>query len=189
MEYLTAPASSAKPRLSIDAAIIQAPCSDREAFLDILGNDQYTALNARAQEMVNAGNEEEVMSFKGYDEIFPGVPVCARRWLSLTSPDGTGSDDYFSQDLSEEQLARSFGSLPAKTPLCVLFSGQDEFAKQVDKPALLTRWIAATRKGQGRIDEEFSGIVQDASHALKEVEQSVVDELVERVVAFVKSIS
>ncbi|TVY51981.1 UPF0613 protein PB24D3.06c, partial [Lachnellula suecica] len=131
MEYLTGPGHETRP--AIDGAIIQAPASDREAMAFEMDPDLYKSSCAAAQAMVDAGLSKEILPYKETDRFLP-APCTAYRWLSLASPNHDGDDDYFSSDLSDEQLMASFGKLPKGSPLCILFSGEDEYmAKELDK--------------------------------------------------------
>ncbi|KAA8566909.1 hypothetical protein EYC84_010006 [Monilinia fructicola] len=167
LEYLTGPGH--ETNAPIDGGIIQGPVSD-------------------PQKMVNAGDGEEVLPSSATQGFFPS-PVCARRWLSLASPNHDGDDDYFSSDLTDEQLKKTFGSLPARSPLCILFSGADEYVpKFVDKEALVKRWIDIVKKGDGKVDEENSVVVPGASHNLTKSPKAV-PELVKRVLGFLDGLS
>ena len=142
-----------------------------------------------AQKMIETGNGDEILSSKETKNFFGQAPVTARRWISLASPNHDGDDDYFSSDLSDEQLLKSFGTLPKETPLCVLISGNDEYMpKTLDKEALLRRWVDITKKGEGRIDEIQSGILEGASHNLAGDKEEIVEGLVKRVLGFLKGL-
>jgi len=187
MEYLTGPGS--KDRAPIDGGIIQAPASDREALQMMLDPNVYKESCAVAQLMIASGNGEEILPSRETKGFFPST-VCARRWLSLASPNHDGDDDYFSSDLTDEQLMKSFGSLPAGSPLCILFSGEDEYVpKSINKEALVQRWIEFVKKGEGKVDEEYSGILEGASHSLAGNTDGVVLGLVERVLGFLNGLS
>ncbi|TGO59110.1 hypothetical protein BCON_0048g00360 [Botryotinia convoluta] len=186
MEYLTG--SGHEANAPIDGAIIQAPASDREALGQELDADVLKNGIALAQKMVEAGDGEEILPSKATEGFF-GSPVCARRWLSLASPNHDGDDDYFSSDLTDEQLKKTFGSLPVRSPLLILFSGNDEYVpKYVDKEALVKRWIGFVKKGDGKVDEENSAVIPGASHNLTKSPEAV-PELVNRVLGYLKGLS
>lgn len=186
MEYLTG--LGHETNAPIDGVIIQAPVSDREALGEVMDADVLKTGTALAQKMVDAGDGEEVLPSSATHGFFPS-PVCARRWLSLASPNHDGDDDYFSSDLTDEQLKKTFGRLPARSPLCILYSGSDEYVpKFIDKEALVNRWIDLVKKGDGKVDEENSGIVPDALHNLVKSPEAV-PELVRRVLGFLKGLS
>lgn len=186
LEYLTGPGH--ETNAPIDGGIIQGPVSDREALGQEMDADVLKNSISLAQKMVNAGDGEEVLPSSATQGFFPS-PVCARRWLSLASPNHDGDDDYFSSDLTDEQLKKTFGSLPARSPLCILFSGADEYVpKFVDKEALVKRWIDIVKKGDGKVDEENSVVVPGASHNLTKSPKAV-PELVKRVLGFLDGLS
>ncbi|KAF7854213.1 hypothetical protein EAF04_010510 [Stromatinia cepivora] len=186
MEYLTG--LGHETNAPIDGGIIQASASDREALGQEMDANVLKNSIALAQKMVDAGDGEETLPSSATEGFFPS-PVCARRWLSLTSPNHDGDDDYFSSDLTDEQLKKTFGSLPARSPLCILFSGNDEYVpKYIDKEALVKRWIDIVKKGDGKVDEENSAVLHGASHNLTKSPE-VVPELVKRVLGFLKGLA
>jgi hypothetical protein len=189
MEYLVG--EGHETRSPIDGGILQAPVSDREAFL-AMDPKLYGESCKFAQEMVDAGLGDDIIPSKVSifsTEIFGPAPVSAKRWLSIASPNHDGDDDYFSSDLSDEQLMKSFGSLPARTPLCVLISGNDEYVPtSVDKVALIARWIGFVKRGNGNVEEESSGIVEKATHNLAGDQEEIVSDLVKRVLGFLAAL-
>jgi hypothetical protein len=185
MEYLVG--SDHEDRPHIDGAILQAPVSDREACLMHMSHDQYTKSVTAAQTMVNNNNGDEIMPTSETLGIF-GAPVSARRWLSLLSPNHDGEDDYFSSDLPDTTLYRTFGMLPAHTPLCILFSGADEHVPpEIDKLTLVSKWISIVQK-HGNVDTEHSGVITGASHNLKRDSADVIADLLRRVIGFLNSL-
>ena len=185
VEYLVG--QGQETRAPIDGGILQAPVSDREALVLALDPEMYHESCKIAQEMVDAGRGEDILPSKY--SIFGPSPICARRWLSLASPNHDGDDDYFSSDLSNEQLAKSFGSVPARTSLCILFSGSDEhMSKTIDKVGLIQKWITFVKKGGGNVDEMNSGVVENASHNLQGNPADVVSDLVKRIVGFLTTL-
>lgn len=183
MEYLVGPGHEHRP--PIDGGIMQAPVSDREAMIPLLNQEAYEERCKIAQEMVDSGRGEEIMPPETQKTFFSAAPVCARRFLSLASPNHDGDDDYFSSDLSDEQFTNTFGRLPARSPLCIIFSGSDEFmAKNIDKAALIQKWIGFVKKGNGKVDEENSVVLDKATHNLAGNPEEVVSGLIRRVVAY-----
>lgn len=183
MEYLTGKGAEKRPK--IDGATIQAPVSDRESVAADMDVDILRRSCEVAQSMVDRGEGGDILPGKEMGNIFP-CPVTAYRWLSLASPHHDGDDDYFSSDLTDAQLLKTFGALPADVPLCVLFSGADEYMpKSIDKEALLKRWIGVVKRGNGSVDEVHSGIVEGAKHNLTGDPEAVVKVLVQKVVGFV----
>ncbi len=186
MAYLTGPGHESRP--AIEGAIIQGPVSDREALVMLMEPDLYRSSCIAAQKMVDEGNGEEILPTRETKNAFP-APCTARRWLSLASPDHDGDDDYFSSDLSDEQLMKTFGALPARTLLCILISGSDEYVpKSVDKVGLFERWMGIVKRGQGEVDKLHSGIIDGASHNLAKDGEEVVRVLVQRVLGFLETV-
>jgi hypothetical protein len=187
MEYLTGPGYT--DRTPIDGGVIQGPVSDREAILMDMDPALYKSSCAAAQAMVDAGDGAEILPSKETNRLFP-CPVSAYRWLSLASPNHVGDDDYFSSDLTDEQLMKTFGSLPARSPLCILFSDADEYmSKEIDKAALTKKWIEITKQGSGKVDEENSVPLEGASHNLSGNPDEVVAGLVRKVLGFLNGLS
>lgn len=73
-----------------------------------------------------------------------------------------GDDDYFSSDLDDVTLARTFGRI--ERPILILPSEKDESVPPtVDKAALLSRWLGACQEGIGSSE---SAINPGANHAV-----------------------
>jgi hypothetical protein len=186
MEYLVGPGH--ETRAPIDGGILQAPASDREAMVLAMDPKVYEESCKVAQEMVDAGDGEEILPSKASNNFFP-APVSARRWLSLASPNHDGDDDYFSSDLTDDQLTKTFGKLPSRSPLCILFSGSDEYMpKTLDMAELVKKWIGVVQKGSGKADEGNSGVMEGASHNLNGNPEAVVQDLVKRVIRFLNGL-
>lgn len=187
MEYLVGPNSA--QNAAIDGAILQAPISDREAMSFLMAPGLYERSVAAAQAMVAAGQGDEILSSTDTGGFFGGS-ASARRWLSLASPDHDGEDDYFSSDLPETRLKGTFGSLPSRTPLCILYSGNDEYVpKEIDKKALVERWMEIARQGSGAVNERYSGLIEDATHNFRGDPESVLRDVVARVSGFLATLS
>jgi hypothetical protein len=185
MEYLVGPDHEGRPH--VDGAILQAPVSDREASLMHMSRDHYNQSVAAAQAMVNDNKADEIMPTSETHGFF-GAPVTARRWLSLLSPNHDGEDDYFSSDLLDTQLNRTFGMLPVRTSLCILYSGADEHVPQeIDKVALINKWTRVVQK-HGKVDTEYSGVITGASHNLKRDSADIIADLLGRAIGFLNSL-
>jgi hypothetical protein len=183
MEYLTGKGHEA--RSLINGGILQAPVSDRESIVKEMTPDAYRTACEVAKKMVAEGHGEDILPAR-YVASVVFCPVTAYRFLSQASPDHNGDDDYFSTDLTDEQLTRSFGALPQGAPICVLFSGKDEYmSESIDKVALLARWVGIVEKGEGKVDEESSGVIEGASHNLAGNPEEVISALVKRIIGFV----
>ena len=187
MHYLLSPLKDDKlPRPHLAGAIMQAGCSDREAINLLMPKSVYDSSVHMAQLYVSEGRGEDALPAHALGGVFPGVPVCARRWLSLASPPPAhdGEDDYFSSDFGEDRLRRTFGRIGATgTPIQMLYSEKDQYVPEtVDKIRLLERWGRAIKEGGGIVDEA-SGIIKGANHTLDFSEGAIAD-IVRRVLGF-----
>ena len=186
LEYLTGPGH--ENREPIDGGIIQAAVSDRESFVLTMDPETYKTACEKAQKMVDDGDEDEILPSADIDNYLP-CPITAKRFLSLASPNHDGDDDYFSSDLTDDQLQKTFGSLPSSSPLCILLSGSDEHIRpDVDYEQLLQRWIGVIKHGKGRVDEANSGVIEGATHNLSGNDEKTVKDLLQRVVGFLNGI-
>ena len=186
MEYLVG--AKAEQRPAVDGVILQASVSDREAIVDHLPNGFLHETNQLALKMCLEGHDKDAMPNRLTKPVFGRIAITARRWVDVASPgpDHTGADDYFSSDLSDERLKKTFGRLPPTTPLLLLFGGSDESVPQsVNKDELVYRWIKITEESGGKVDKLNGSIVPDASHNLNGNPERVVRDLVQRVVGFV----
>lgn len=187
MEYVTGKDKSTRP--PIDGVVLQAPVSDRQA-VSPSSRSTYDKIVSTAKQWVKEGRSEEVLPNHLGHEWFGSVAVTAYRWLSLLSPDKDGDDDYFSSDLSDEQLKATFGTFPESTPLLVLCSGADEHVPfSIDVPSLIKRWWKHVEDGGGLVDKENGGIVQKAHHNLAQDDAVVVDDLCWRVHGFLEALT
>lgn len=188
MEYVVGPGHD--KRAHLDGIILQAPASDREVVLATTPRDQYDSIVEEAQRLVKAGRRDDVLPFAISTPMFGSVATSAYRALSLISPNLDGDDDFFSSDLPDETLEKSFGRIPRKTPLLILFSGNDEHVpKSVNVPQMLARWAKFVKQGGGIVDEVHGGIVAGASHNLNDDADGVVQNLCSRVNGFLKIIN
>jgi hypothetical protein len=187
MHYLTGPGYETRPL--INGGIIQAPVSDRESMNLFISPEVLSETCKIAKAMVDSGAGEEILSTRARHGYLAPTPISARRWLSLASPDHDGEDDYFSSDLSDDQLLQTFGALPATSPLCILCSGSDEYVpKTIDQKASLKKWTEIIQRGKGTVDEEHSGIIEGATHDLGNNSEDVVNELVRRILGFLDTL-
>ncbi|TID23426.1 hypothetical protein E2P81_ATG02997 [Venturia nashicola] len=181
-------------RPAIDGAIMQAAVSDREAIQWCLetgiGGKSPAEIRAVYDKM-RALAKEAARHHQATDTILPmwmtgqiypsNTPISCRRFLSLVSPESPqapSEDDLFSSDLSDAQLAKTFGMVKEqgllKYKLMVLLSGADQSVPDwVDKEQILERWRNATdHNGKFAIwDQEHTAIVPGASHALSNDDQ------------------
>lgn len=180
----------------IDGAIFQGSISDREAMAMSLPPSEYEAACLLSQKYVAENRGNDILPFAITTPLFASAPVSARRFLSLASPGPlhAGEDDYFSSDLSDERLEATFSKLGTKAGrgglrIAFLYSGEDQYVPEgVDKRGLVERWCGFVRKGGGGVVvDEGSGVVDAASHTLVEGGKGLED-LVGRVVGFLKRV-
>jgi pimeloyl-ACP methyl ester carboxylesterase len=190
MEYLVGP--DAKNQPLIDGAILQGGVSDREAWEDMLENDEqkkeFKEIVDKAKEMIDNGDEKGILPVKG-NMIAEGLgaPVTAYRTYSLLAKGG--DDDYFSADLSDEHFQSTFGKIPQNTPLCFLLGSEDPYVpSKINKTELQQRWTKIVREGGGVVDDVNGGVVEGAHHNLNGDPEEVVQNLVKRVVGFVEGL-
>ncbi len=173
-------------RPDIHGAIFQASISDREALTAFTSPDEYHSTCAVAQSYIALDRGDDILPLKLTAPLFQTAPLSARRWNSLASPgpDHKGEDDYFSSDFDDERLSKTFGELGKKGKrISFLYSGSDQYVPStIDKTKLLEKWHKHARQGGAIIDED-SGIIQDASHTLKEGGEPL-ENLVGRVIGF-----
>lgn len=176
-------------RPTVDGGILQAGVSDREAMVMLMGPEEYEKSIKIAQDYINDGRGEDCLPSNLTGVVFPG-PASAKRWISLASPgpDHLGEDDYFSSDFDEKRLGNIFGKAGStKVPISILYGGQDPYVPTtVDKAGLIGRWIGCIKKEGGIVDED-SGIIEGATHTLKEGGKPV-EELKGRIIGFLNRI-
>lgn len=174
-------------RQKVDAIILQAPVSDREAIAMDGDASKIGAANELARHWLQTDRGEDCLPASLTATMFGNCPITARRWLSLTSPDKNGEDDYFSSDLPEARLRQSFGNV--EVPVLVLMGEADEYVPgSVDKSAVVGRWIDILREKGTRVGEDSEKLLGGATHNLNGVGDDVVDELCNRVIKFLKSV-
>ena len=175
-------------RPEIHGVVFQASISDREALTTFVSSDEYQSTCEVAQSYIADGRGEDILPFKLTTSSFQTAPVSARRWISLASPapDHKGEDDYFSSDLDDERLWSTFGRLGKTSKrISFLYSGNDQYVSStIDKAKLVDKWHKHVRRGKGMIDES-SGVVQGASHTLKEGGEPLED-LTRRIIGFLE---
>lgn len=186
MEYVVGPEAATRP--AVQGIILQAGISDREGLQGAMSDAQYGESCRIAQQWVDEGRGQDVLPLSVTTKVF-GAPSSAERWLSLASPNHDGPDDYFSSDLPDEQLRKTFGQLPPDCPLLVLLGGSDPYMpSHVDRKALAQRWADMVKAGGGTVDEENGGVVEGASHNLMGDPAPVVQDLVDRVCRYLKKV-
>lgn len=186
MEYLVG--AKAETRKAVDGIILQASVSDREAIHHMAPKAFINEADQLALKMCREGKGKDVMPIRLTQPVMESsIAITAKRWVDVSSPgpNHTGADDYFSSDLSDERLSKTFGRLPARSPLLILYGSSDESVPDfVDKEALVRKWMRATTQGGGRADESNGGVVPGASHNLNDSPDDVRQDLVHRVLGF-----
>lgn len=189
------------PTPPLDGIILQAPVSDRE-FLSTLPasstlftiSSQLVHASLLSQDHSSSPRGKTILPIELTSPIF-GVhtPISAKRWFSLTAPPDpithvpTGEEDFFSSDLPEKVVyTHTFGKLkPDAVKVLVLYSEEDEYVPgEIDKEKLVATWIKVMKEKGIRVDETRSGIVEEATHDLNEVEESVIQDVMDRVKGF-----
>ncbi|GAB7359508.1 hypothetical protein MBLNU230_g6153t1 [Neophaeotheca triangularis] len=186
MEYLVGEGAGERP--PVDGAILQAPVSDREAIEGHLPKGELDEFNGMALRMCEEGRETDAMPARMVKGTFGRIAITAKRWIDIASPapERKGADDYFSSDLSDDRLRKTFGKVPGRSPLLILYSGSEENVPAgVDKEAMVKRWMMHVREGGGVADETDGGVVPGATHNLNGNPEGVVQDLVSRVAAFI----
>lgn len=193
MEYLVGPwkadavpeATLQRPR--VDGVILQAGISDREGLAGVLSKDELASSVELAARWIADGKGGEILPTSATRNAF-GPSPSARRWASLAGVHG--DDDYFSSDLANDLLDRTFGGVGKRgVPICIFLSDMDENMPDfVDKAALVQRWSNAVRRGGGKVGDE-TGLIPDATHNLNRSDPSVKERFAQSVSSFARSIS
>ena len=127
---------------------LQAPVSDREHAMMEPNYEENIGL---ARQMKKGGKGEEMMPRFAF-----WAPITASRFASLQ--DVGGDDDFFSFDLSDEEMAERLGHVGAwgrkhSGYLLAAYSGADEYVPDhVDKDKLLERMCSAMNGPDGAKD-------------------------------------
>lgn len=160
--------------------------SDREWMTFFLPLDIRDGCVKMAREYIDGGRGHDVLPITMSGKIFQ-TPISANRWLSLAipGPDHAGQDDYFSSDFDSERMKRTFGKVGStRTRLSLICGGNDEYVPaSVDKHALIGKWLTHIKDGGGVVDDD-AGIINGASHNLREGGESTED-LKRRILGFV----
>jgi pimeloyl-ACP methyl ester carboxylesterase len=110
-------------RAKVDGVILQASVSDREAIAMDMPTSDLENANSTAKEWCSNGEGEHILPLTITASNFGHNPVTARRWVSLACKGG--EDDYFSSDLDDQTLAKTFGKIDK--PLLILYGEEDEY--------------------------------------------------------------
>lgn len=192
MEYLVGPwkkddiPQKTLDRPKVDGVMLQAGISDREGLSVEMSKEELQSSIDLAKQWLADGRGEDIVPATATKGVFGPSPT-ARRWISLA--DIKGDDDYFSSDLEDEILDRTFGQVGRRgVPICIFLSGNDDNMPHfVDKEALIDRWKQAVLRSGGKVGEE-TGIVPGASHNLNLSNENVKTAFAKRVSSFVSSV-
>lgn len=144
-----------RPHPKVTHVIMQGGVSDRES--------DDAEENRRRNELLTAARTLVSSSPSSGQELMPRnttwAPVTAQRYMDLNEKAGT--DDYFSSDLDDAQLAERFSGYYDSTNVLIAYSENDEYVPaSVDKAGLLRR-VTAAMKGSGA--QESGGVPAPSS--------------------------
>lgn len=143
----------------IDAGIMQGCVSDREAFTMDAPVDTIADLTKRAKKLCDEGKSQQILSHE-YSKYVFDTPITAYRWCSLLIPEG--DDDYFSSDLSTDNLQKSFGQL--NKPFLIAYSAEDQFVPPfVNKLQVIDHWKSVANP---KFWSSHSGLIRGATHGV-----------------------
>lgn len=146
---------------TVDAGILDAAVSDREGLQEDVDPQIIKRLNDHALKLIQDGHSDQLLGNEYAKYVF-NTPITAYRWCSLMVPGG--DDDYFSSDLSDDHIKRTFGSI--SKPFLVIENEKDEFVpERIDKQALLQRWESFSHP---KYWSKNSGVLKEASHLVTE---------------------
>lgn len=158
------------------ASILQAPVSDREyaeAPNTYADRDLLVRTIAACEAQIAAGDGAFFPPPATIREMYGGTPVSvsAERWVSMVARGG--KEDFFSSDLTEEEMARAFCGMKAaaerqdraKAKSLILVGGSDECVPdRIDKEKLVQRMARHAGPGaEGRV-------LEGANHNIEDVE-------------------
>ena len=144
---------------------LQAPVSDRES-ITLSPGDHSTNLE-HAQSLLSQNKGDEMMPRSAF-----WAPITASRYLSLFSLNG--DDDFFSSDLTDEELYDRLGhvgDVGKETGLHLLaaFSKKDEYVPPaVDRDVLLKRLVCAMNGNESGVARGL--MLETGNHNLSEGE-------------------
>ncbi|KAL2201226.1 hypothetical protein P885DRAFT_56640 [Corynascus similis CBS 632.67] len=142
----------------VDGFILQGPVSDREAVRLSEDEGEVERSLKVAEDMVKEGKGGEVMERGVMPQGWRGSPVTAYRWASLVGVGG--DDDYFSADLPDSKLRKTWGKL--EQPILIVPSEKDEWVSpDADVMGLVARWKSFCKPG---IASDLSGLIPNANH-------------------------
>jgi len=127
---------------------LQAPVSDRESLTLSPGSNQSAEHLTHAKSLLSQNKGNEMMPRTAF-----WAPITASRYVSLF--DIGGSDDYFSSDFTNDELAKRLGHVgdvgrreSSGLRLLAAFSKKDEYVPEsVERDVLLERLVLAMNNG------------------------------------------
>jgi hypothetical protein len=148
-------------REMVQVAVLQAPVSDREHDMT---EPNYTKYVTLAQAMIAEGKGQEMMPRDAF-----WAPITAQRLLDLHLTGG--SDDLFSSDFSDAELASRLAHVGVNCPsTLVVWSGSDEYVpKTVDGTTLMNRLVSAMNSaldGQASVSAAKGLYLANGNHNL-----------------------
>ena len=150
---------------TIQAIALQAPVSDRESLTMTPGD--HSANISHAQTLLDEQKGDEMMPRLAF-----WAPITAKRFLSLFAKDG--DDDFFSSDLTDEELVDRLGhvgNVGSKSGLQLLAanSNKDEYVpSSVDKDLLLKRLVSAMNNNNDETKVAEGLLLETGNHNLSE---------------------
>lgn len=181
--YLTKYLSgNSDPLVQIDGGILQAPVSDREAFLSPDKAEYITSLLQQSQKLIEQGKGETLLP-QDARELMWNTPISAYRFWSLLSE--RGDDDYFSSYLDASDHSKSFGVV--NKPIMILYGGKDEFVPAlVDREALVASWKKSTPE---KYWSPLSKVLKGAKHNVGPgSDEGAVADLIDTVKGFIEDV-
>lgn len=147
---------------------LQAPVSDRE---HAMMEPNYKDNIRLARKLKEDGKGDDMMPRSAF-----WAPITAARFLSLQ--DFGGDDDFFSSDLSDEEMTERLGHVGAwgrghSGHLLAAYSGADEYVPDhVDRDKLLERMCKAMNRGDDKPPRPVATplMIETANHNLSEGE-------------------
>ncbi|CEO99297.1 AB hydrolase-1 domain-containing protein [Plasmodiophora brassicae] len=150
--------------------VLQGPVSDR-LLLESSPSTNVKENLAVAHAMVERGEGREFMS----RDVFDDIAMTAERYASLAGR--MTPDDLFSNDLSDEELGQTIGTIPV--PSLWAFSMADEYAT-IDQSALAARVLQIVSRSR-------VVLIEGANHSLSSAPQHALA-FVDAVVHFVNDV-
>jgi len=183
MEFLTGKGKDEREK--VDGVVLQAGVSDREAITSIGLDEELEESIEKVRNLLKDGTPPtDILPSELTSPFYSSTPLTASRFLSLVTKNG--DDDYFSSDLSDSDLQKSFGALPRDVGLLVLLGSDDEYmGEDTDRKALVDRWCGFAKIAGAKVDEGC-GVVEGATHNLKGCDDEVVQDLVGRVKGYLE---